>query len=1101
MRKRRFRSLTAILLAMLMLVSLTPGVMAEENGATRGIVFVSYDSYLNVRSGPGVNYSIVGRLEPDEWVTVLGMESDSEGVTWYQVTSDSGVTGYVHSEYIYIEGDEGIDTPTDMEFEAYLEEQGFPESYRTRLRRLHEQYPNWIFVAQHTGLDWNTVIVEESVLGRNLVYYTVADSWKSYEEGAYNPVTKSWTGYDGESWVCASTDVIAYFMDPRNFLDSTSIFQFEELSYNPDAHAIEGVESIIEGSFMEDHVFTAYDGNTYTFAEAIMEAAEYSGVSPFYIASRVLMEQGSSGSPLSSGTYAGYEGIYNFFNIGAYTANGYGPITNGFRYAASSGSYLRPWDDQLKALQGGALFLAEDYIQYGQDTMYLHKFDVVDGGDGYYSHQYMTSVQAPSAEAVAFKAAYTEEMLNAALVFKIPVYENMPEQAVSRPTNAENGNDLLDGISVDGRSAEGFYAFTTEYILQIDPSVTTVNVQAWTNDASATVSGTGTVTVPENGGTISLTVTASNGDTRTYTIHVEKVEGATGDFGANDGGDPYPVLSWNSEGSAVSKLQSWLNELGYNCGAVDGVFGWGTHAAVVAFQEDHNLTADGVVGASTWSALLQAMEEGSKEVDITDIETLTEGASGDLVTTAQDLLTALGYTVGETGVYDAAMTAAVQSFQQDQGLTVNGTVDRPTWHALYTENGYQVIDNTPEDPEEPADPEEPETPEEPVDVSGFPEIYAGTLQTEYVIRLQERLNALGYDVGTVDGIFGNGTRNAVIAFQNAEGLVADGIVGQATWKALYEGVTEPADPEEPEEPETPEEPTDPEEPETPEEPEEPTDPGESVDVSGFPEIYQGSQQTEYVIRLQERLNALGYDAGTVDGIFGYGTRNAVIAFQNAEGLVADGIVGQATWKALYEGVTEPADPEEPEEPTDPEEPETPEEPEEPTDPGESVDVSGFPEIYQGSQQTAYVRRLQERLNALGYDAGTVDGIFGYGTRNAVIAFQRAKGLVADGIVGQATWKALYEGATDSSEPSEPSDSENTTDVSSFPELYQGSTQTSYVRQLQTWLNQLGYDCGTVDGEFGYNTRQSVINFQTDAGLVADGIVGQATWKMLAQSVG
>ena len=1100
MRKRRFRSLTAILLAMLMLVSLTPGVMAEENGVTRGIVFVSYDSYLNVRSGPGVNYSIVGRLEPDEWVTVLGMESDSEGVTWYQVTSDSGVTGYVHSEYIYIEGDEGIDTPTDMEFEAYLEEQGFPESYRTRLRRLHEQYPNWIFVAQHTGLDWNTVIAEESVLGRNLVY-SVADSWKSYEEGAYNPVTKSWTGYDGESWVCASTDVIAYFMDPRNFLDSTSIFQFEELSYNPDAHAIEGVESIIEGSFMEDRVFTAYDGNTYTFAEAIMEAAEYSGVSPFYIASRVLMEQGSSGSPLSSGTYAGYEGIYNFFNIGAYTANGYGPITNGFRYAASSGSYLRPWDDQLKALQGGALFLAEDYIQYGQDTMYLHKFDVVDGGDGYYSHQYMTSVQAPSAEAVAFKAAYTEEMLNAALVFKIPVYENMPEQAVSRPTNAENGNDLLDGISVDGRSAEGFYAFTTEYILQIDPSVTTVNVQAWTNDSSAAVSGTGTVTVQENGGTISLTVTASNGDTRTYTIHVEKVEGATGDFSANDGGDPYPVLSWNSEGPAVSKLQSWLNELGYNCGAVDGVFGWGTHAAVVAFQEDHNLTADGVVGASTWSALLQAMEEGSKEVDITDIETLTEGASGDLVTTAQDLLTALGYTVGETGVYDAAMTAAVQSFQQDQGLTVNGTVDRPTWHALYTENGYQVIDNTPEDPEEPADPEEPETPEEPVDVSGFPEIYAGTLQTEYVIRLQERLNALGYDVGTVDGIFGNGTRNAVIAFQNAEGLVADGIVGQATWKALYEGVTEPADPEEPEEPETPEEPTDPEE---PEEPEEPTDPGESVDVSGFPEIYQGSQQTAYVRRLQERLNALGYDAGTVDGIFGYGTRNAVIAFQRAKGLVADGIVGQATWKALYEGVTEPTDPEEPEEPETPEEPtdpEEPEEPEEPTDPGESVDVSGFPEIYQGSQQTAYVRRLQERLNALGYDAGTVDGIFGYGTRNAVIAFQRAKGLVADGIVGQATWKALYEGATDSSEPSEPSDSENTTDVSSFPELYQGSTQTSYVRQLQTWLNQLGYDCGTVDGEFGYNTRQSVINFQTDAGLVADGIVGQATWKMLAQSVG
>ena len=440
----------------------------------------------------------------------------------------------------------------------------------------------------------------------------------------------------------------------------------------------------------------------------------------------------------------------------------------------------------------------------------------------------------------------------------------------------------------------------------------------------------------------------------------------------------------------------------------------------------------------------------------------------------------LGYTVGEPGVYDASMTAAVQSFQQDQGLTVNGTVDRPTWHALYTENGYQVVDNTPEEPETPTDPEEPEKPETPVDVSGFPEIYAGTQQKEYVIRLQERLNALGYDVGSVDGIFGDGTRNAVIAFQSAKGLVADGIVGQATWKALYEGVTEPSDPEEPDTPEEPSEPS---------EPEEPTDPGESVDVSRFPEIYQGSQQTAYVRRLQERLNALGYNAGSVDGIFGAGTRNAVIAFQRAKGLVADGIVGQATWKALYEGVTEPSEPEEPEEP------------EKPTDPGESVDVSGFPEIYVGSSQATYIRRLQERLNALGYDAGAVDGIFGYGTRDAVIAFQNAKGLVADGIVGQATWKALYEGVTDSSESSEPSDTGNTTDVSSFPELYQGSTQVSYIRQLQTWLNQIGYDCGTVDGQFGYNTRQSVINFQTDAGLVADGIVGQATWKMLAQRVG
>ena len=98
LKKRRLQRLAAIILSAVLLCSFAPSAAAEgDRSVTRAVVYVSYDSDLNVRSGPGVNYDIVGSLQPDEEVSVLGMESDAEGVTWYQVQSDYGVTGYVHS--------------------------------------------------------------------------------------------------------------------------------------------------------------------------------------------------------------------------------------------------------------------------------------------------------------------------------------------------------------------------------------------------------------------------------------------------------------------------------------------------------------------------------------------------------------------------------------------------------------------------------------------------------------------------------------------------------------------------------------------------------------------------------------------------------------------------------------------------------------------------------------------------------------------------------------------------------------------------------------------------------------------------------------------
>ena len=145
-----------------------------------------------------------------------------------------------------------------------------------------------------------------------------------------------------------------------------------------------------------------------------------------------------------------------------------------------------------------------------------------------------------------------------------------------------------------------------------------------------------------------------------------------------------------------------------------------------------------------------------------------------------------------------------------------------------------------------------------------------------------------------------------------------------------------------------------------------------------PTVYSGSRG-ESVKTLQERLNAKGYNAGSVDGIFGKNTQAAVMAFQKANGLAADGIVGKLTWAKLYDTTA--------------------------ALPAASTATGTQPMVYRGSRGDA-VRRLQELLNKKGFDCGAVDGIFGSKTYAAVMAFQKANGLSADGIVGPLTWGKL-----------------------------------------------------------------------------------------------
>lgn len=220
---------------------------AQERSATINA------SSLNVRSGAGTSYSSVGKLGKGTAVTVVGEKTASDGKTWYQIRYTSGgstQTGYVLSTYVKFP----VSYSHDSSFESKLSAQGFPESYKDGLRQIHAQYPNWTFTAVKTGLDWNTVIQNEGVLGRNLVHTNSISSYKSLADGAYNWDSGTWTGFDGSTWVAASTEIISYYMDPRNFLDEVNIFQFLDQSYNASLHTKEGLQSMLKGTFMEGSV-------------------------------------------------------------------------------------------------------------------------------------------------------------------------------------------------------------------------------------------------------------------------------------------------------------------------------------------------------------------------------------------------------------------------------------------------------------------------------------------------------------------------------------------------------------------------------------------------------------------------------------------------------------------------------------------------------------------------------------------------------------------------------------------------------------------------------------------------------------------------------
>ena len=292
------------------LALLLAGALAFETGAVSGNgVFGGMTAYaaswqgvvkattLNVRSGPGTSYSSVDTLGNNTSVTVLSQTTGTDGQVWYQISYGNGKTGYARHDFIK---EPVVYSASDSSFEAWMTQQGFPESYKNELRGLHQQYPNWVFKAQHTGLDWNTVIAEQSKVGRNLVYKTSKSSWKSTAQGAFDWANNSWPGFDGAAWQAASSEIISYYMDPRNFLSEPYIYQFELQSYDPSTQTKEGLQKIVEGTFLEGTALIPADGSQIEGGEIVEVAVGTLGSGT--------ANPGSSGSSSASSNGSGTTG-------------------------------------------------------------------------------------------------------------------------------------------------------------------------------------------------------------------------------------------------------------------------------------------------------------------------------------------------------------------------------------------------------------------------------------------------------------------------------------------------------------------------------------------------------------------------------------------------------------------------------------------------------------------------------------------------------------------------------------------------------------------------------------------------------------------------
>lgn len=559
--------------------------------------------------------------------------------TWYKIKYYVDKTGYICSKYVTKK--ESI-IKDDAEYAQLLREEGFPDSYITYLSYLHSKYPNWTFKAKNTNSNFATAVDAEE--GHN------------YMQTTNNNYRTSTVPAEGSSWFKVNQGVIAFYMDPRNWLTKERIFMFEKLDYAPSYEEIylELVKSLFgDGTLGAD-----------TYTVPMCTYGKQYKVSPLHIGSRIRLEVGKNGSHSTDGgefTYKGktYSGYYNFFNIGAYpqTIDGveYSAITMGLVKAKSNG-----WDTVEKAIEGGVKFLANGYITKGQGTLYYQKFNVSPDSEPYstkYLHQYMTNIQAPATEGNQNYNSYKEaEILTNPFIFEIPVYNNMPD-FVSLPASGDSNNSLKS-LSVTGYSIEPtFDEDVVNYEVFIPGNINKVTVNATAASNKATVSGAGEIETLDKTTIVTITVTSEVGEDNKYVLTINKNENTTPSENDNpttpNNDTTYKTIANILKDSGINDSNNNITSVKYNVKAstiLNLIIKNGASNVVIKDKDNKVITDNTLIGTAstititsgnetkTYTFVIKGDTSGDGKITILDLLQVQKHIKGDKKLTNSYLL-------------------------------------------------------------------------------------------------------------------------------------------------------------------------------------------------------------------------------------------------------------------------------------------------------------------------------------------------------------------------------------------------------------------------------------------------------------------------------
>lgn len=625
-----------------------------------GINVIDWTARVNannvaVRNKAATNGSLLDTLTLGANVTILktvsGSTSGCSGGKWHQITYYGNKTGYICKNYVTEKKDTILE---DAEYAKTLKSAGFPDSYIPYLTYLHNKYPNWQFKPGITKKRFASSVSGEE--GKNYMQ-TKNDNYRTSSKPA-----------EGSSWFKVNSGVIAFYLDPRNWLTEERIFMFEDLNYDQtlEKEYPALIKSVFSGGKLADDKYTV----------PMFNAAKSHKISPLHIATRIRLEVGPNGSDSTNGTkftWKGntYSGYYNFFNIGAYetTIDGvkYSAITRGLAYAAKLiNRDGNKWDNIETSILEGSSLLAKGYVNAGQGTLYYQKFNV--GPNAYYdkyTHQYQTNIQAPATEGnKTYDALKKANQLNQKFTFEIPVYLDMPEYT-SLPKSGDMNNNLKT-LEVEGyHITPTFDEDVLTYETYIPNTVNEVNIKATTQSSKASISGTGKYELKDKETDITITVLSETQEEKKYVVTIIRVEDNTtvNDALQNSGltSDGNYILKIKNKTNVSLIKEKLLSAKALSISITDSnnkeltdksYITTGTKIKIITAMETKSFTmiVNGDLsgdGAITILDLLQIQKYLLGDKKLTKEATLAADTSGDGKVTILDLLQVQKYLLGD----------------------------------------------------------------------------------------------------------------------------------------------------------------------------------------------------------------------------------------------------------------------------------------------------------------------------------------------------------------------------------------------------------------------------------------------------------------------